>query len=161
MLEPSTSRHASPASIAVRLLHNTINHLRRTNRGSVRCGAGSSLDPAHFQMNCLLAATQEPRIRVKVSGQEGCSPLSSARGALFPNATKNDKQIRIVLFDLGGVLLRYRDEWFAKELSQRWGLPRSLVVELVLRFRPAFQSGDITMKGFAGRVADGCGPRPP
>lgn len=59
----------------------------------------------------------------------------------------------ILLFDLGGVLLRFRDEWCAQRVARRFGVPFRTVWKSLRRHRPRLQTGRIGLRTFWRNLA--------
>jgi FMN phosphatase YigB (HAD superfamily) len=66
-----------------------------------------------------------------------------------------------VLFDIGGVLLAWEDEWLFGRIARELRTSRARAGRAVLRHRPALQSGRIDLSTFWHRVARDCGTERP
>jgi FMN phosphatase YigB (HAD superfamily) len=64
--------------------------------------------------------------------------------------------IRVILFDIGGVLLRWQDEWLFRRVAEELGAPVEDVGRAILAYRPLLQSGRISLRAFWSRVSRRC-----
>jgi len=80
------------------------------------------------------------------------------RKARHPIRSPLASAVPLVLFDIGGVLIRFRDELTYRAVADRYGLDRVRTAEILRGLREPLQSGQLTLhqfwSAFAGRV--GC-----
>jgi HAD superfamily hydrolase (TIGR01509 family) len=63
----------------------------------------------------------------------------------------------VVLFDVGGVLILWKDEWAFKVLSRRFGVPYSLVESTILPLREGLHLGKLDLHQFWAKFANSVG----
>jgi HAD superfamily hydrolase (TIGR01509 family) len=66
-----------------------------------------------------------------------------------------------VLFDVGSVLLRYKDEWLFRSVARRWGLPIEEATETLRVLRNDLQAGRLDEAALWRRFARAFGIAPP
>jgi len=64
---------------------------------------------------------------------------------------------RVILFDIGGVLLRWHDEWLFESVARQIGTSPRKAGEAILANRSLLQSGRLGLKGFWSRISKACG----
>jgi FMN phosphatase YigB (HAD superfamily) len=65
--------------------------------------------------------------------------------------------VKGVLFDMGSVLIRWRDEWIFRRLCRRYGLPYDRVESAILPLRDQLQGGRISLRTMWGQLAHDLG----
>lgn len=74
----------------------------------------------------------------------------------------NSSSKPLVLFDIGGVLIRWRDEWAFEVMARRIGVPVRRLEEEILPLRHELQSGRLAVEGFVTELSSRLGvPLPP
>lgn len=53
-------------------------------------------------------------------------------------------KIQLVLFDIGGVIVRWKDDWLFQDVAQKFGLPYLLLKKEGMAILPEFRRGKIT-----------------
>ncbi len=61
--------------------------------------------------------------------------------------------IKLVIFDLGGVVINYSEDLYVKKLSKETGAPAEKISRLLMRLDPLFDSGKISLKEFESKMA--------
>ncbi|HTT46358.1 MAG TPA: HAD-IA family hydrolase [Thermoplasmata archaeon] len=72
-------------------------------------------------------------------------------------STRPPPPTRVILFDIGGVLLRWRDEWIFERVARQIGTFPRKAGAAILANRSLLQSGRLGVKGFWTRISTACG----
>lgn len=71
--------------------------------------------------------------------------------------TSTSKPPKTVVFDVGGVLIRWDDHRVMDRAAHRLGVPRSTMRSLLLAHRPRLQAGLVDLEGFWDRISGDMG----
>ncbi len=66
-------------------------------------------------------------------------------------------KIQLILFDIGGVIIRWKDDWLFQDVAQKFGLHYLLLKKEGMAILPEFRRGEITEQKFWEKIGQKIG----